>query len=74
MDQFYNGIGTIGDVSSARVIGSGCVVVFKDNAGITLCNLSSGEHNAESFINTCGNGVVTQYSIQSAGTIYSIGI
>ena len=73
VDQFYNGIGKLNAVSSARVIGSGCIVAFKDNTGTTLCTLSSGDYMYQSFVydNGCGNDVVTQYTIQSGGIVFS---
>ena len=64
VNQFYNGIGSINGVSSGRVIGIGCVVDFKDNQGTTVCTLNSGDYSASEFIGSCGNDVVTQYTIQ----------
>ena len=69
VNQFYNGIGSIDGVSSGRVIGIGCMVDFKDNQGTTLCVLPSGDYKASVFNDSCGNDVVTQYTIQIAGNI-----
>jgi len=66
VDKFYNGIGTINGVSTARVVGTGCAVSFKNNAGTTMCILRSGDYPFDSFVydNGCGNDVVTQYTIE----------
>ena len=73
VDQFYNGIGTINGVSSARVVGSGCLVAFKDSVGTSLCTLASGDYRFQSFAhdNGCGNDVVTQYTIQVTGIVFA---
>ena len=68
----YNPFGEEG-VSNARIIGSGCVVKFKDNSGTTRCTLSSGDYAWPSFANKCGNDVVTQYTVQpEEGRVFSL--
>ena len=73
VDQFYNGIGSISGVSSARIVGSCCIVAFKNNLGSTLCTLRSDDFPFQSFVhdNGCGNDVVTQYTVQvETGTVF----
>ena len=74
IDKFYNGIGSINGVSSARVVGSGCVVSFKNKYGTTMRILRSGAYPFQSFVhdNGCGNDVVTQYTIEIQSGMISV--
>ena len=63
VDKFYNEIGGIDDVSSGRIIGSECIVEFKDNNGKTICFLTAGDYTIIDFQKQCGKDVVTQYSV-----------
>ena len=59
--NFWNGIGSIDGISSARI--AGCTVRFMDVTGKKRCELPPGEYNASKFMSSCGNDVVTQYKV-----------
>ena len=63
---------SIDGVSSARIIGVGCKVKFMDAGNNSRCELGAGSFAAANFIATCGNDVVTQYTIIQASQGRSI--
>ena len=54
---------SIDGVSSARILGNGCKVRFMDETYQPSCELSAGSYDGAQFIASCGNDVVTQYTI-----------
>lgn len=63
---------SISGVSSARIREVGCKVRFMDANYKLRCELGAGSFDAKKFIATCGNDVVTQYTIIQEGQGRSI--
>ena len=63
--DFWNGVGSLDAISSARIVG--CInqgVELMDANGQKRCELTTGKYVADEFISRCGNDVVTQYKIR----------
>ena len=70
VDQFYNGVGTINQVSSTRIIGHRCNINFKNIGGDIVCTLSAGSYDKSQFQsnNNCGVDVIIFYTVELTGT------
>ena len=65
VQDFWNGVGSLDAISSARIVGcTNQVVELMDASGKKRCELNAGEYPAKEFISRCGNDVVTQYKIK----------
>ena len=65
VQAFWNGVGSVNAISSARIVGcTNQVIELMDASGQKRCELTTGEYLATEFISRCGNDVVTQYKIR----------
>ena len=65
VSDFWNDVGSLNAISSARIVG--CTnggVELMDDTGLMRCELTTGEYPHEEFISLCGNDIVTKYKIR----------